>query len=102
MCRSGNRCAGDRPPPTRRPARLMHARPSEAARPPPEVSTMFEKLREIRDVARLDAHLARMELHKRWECIEPRLQDASRVGDEVATIALKAMGEIWEVVHRHQ
>lgn len=63
---------------------------------------MFEKLQELRDVARLDAHLARMEIRKRWESLEPRLQDAGALGDEVATITLKAMGEIQEIIQRHR
>jgi hypothetical protein len=63
---------------------------------------MFEKLRRLRDEIRLGAHLARLEAEMRWQRLEPRLAEASQLGDEVATIAAKAAGDIQGAIHRHR
>lgn len=65
-----------------------------------ELEKRMERLRAAREQLQLDANLAALEVKKRWEELEPRLEDARRLASDVGGVSRRAVGEIFEKVAR--
>jgi hypothetical protein len=57
-------------------------------------SLITQRLEQLRDEVRLDAHLAGMDARDRWREIEPRLFQAERLAAHLAEISFDAAGRI--------
>ncbi len=67
------------------------ARPTDEVRA--QIHTLMQELETLRDDARLQAHLAKMDLHDRWDTLRRRqaeLQDAVRIAGADTVEALHA------------
>lgn len=63
---------------------------------------MYENLgrmKTLRDEIRVDLHLAGMEAKEKWKKLEPSLQDAEKLVDDVSDVSQRAMEEIVEKVN---
>ncbi len=75
----------------------MELPPTAARR---QMQERFDRLRSLRDEVRLELHLAGMEAKDLWQRLEPALDDAKRLADDVTEPSRLAMEELIEKVEK--
>jgi hypothetical protein len=60
------------------------------------IEGQLQRLLTLRDEIRLELHLAGMEARKKWEALEPKVQETERFAREVSDVSRRALDEVLE------